>query len=50
MELLFAVANADGHVSDEEMLEITYLADYFLLSSDRVNEAFLKVTNASSSL
>jgi uncharacterized tellurite resistance protein B-like protein len=50
MELLFAVANADGHVSDEEMLEITYLADYFLLSSDRVNKAFLKVTNASSSV
>jgi uncharacterized tellurite resistance protein B-like protein len=50
MEVLFAVANADGHVSDEEMLEITYLADYFLLSSNRVEKAFLKVTSASSSL
>ena len=27
-ELLFAVANADGQVSHEERLEITYLADY----------------------
>ena len=50
LELLFAVANADGHVSDEELLEITYLADYFLLSSDRVKKAFLKVTSSSSSL
>ena len=44
VELLFAVANADGQVSDEELQEITYLADYFLLSSDRVNKALLKVT------
>jgi uncharacterized tellurite resistance protein B-like protein len=44
LELLFAVANADGYVSDEELQEITYLADYFLLSSDRVNKALLKVT------
>jgi uncharacterized tellurite resistance protein B-like protein len=49
LELLFAVANADGHVSEEEMLEITYLADYFLLSSDRVNKAFVKVTSSPSS-
>jgi uncharacterized tellurite resistance protein B-like protein len=46
LELLFAVANADGHVSNEEMLEITYLADYFLLSLARVNQAFLKVTSS----
>ena len=25
LELLFAVARSDGHISDEEMLEITYL-------------------------
>jgi uncharacterized tellurite resistance protein B-like protein len=50
LELLFTIADADGHVSDEEMLEITYLAHYFLLSTDRVNQAFLKVTSSSSSL
>jgi uncharacterized tellurite resistance protein B-like protein len=50
MELLFAVANADGHVSNDEKLEITYLADYFLLSKARVDQAFLKVTSSQSSL
>ena len=40
-----AVAKADGHVSDEEILEITYLADYFLLNVARVNQAFLKATS-----
>jgi uncharacterized tellurite resistance protein B-like protein len=44
LELLFAVANADGHVSREEHLEIKYMADYFLLSPDRVNKAFMKAT------
>ena len=44
LELLFTIANADGHISDEELAEITYLADYLLLSSDRVNKALLKVT------
>ena len=44
LELLFTVANADGQVSNEELQEIKYLADYFLLSSDRVNQALLKVT------
>jgi hypothetical protein len=44
LELLFAVANADGHVSNEELLEIKYLADYFLMSLDNVNRAFLKVS------
>jgi len=44
LEVLFTIANADGHVSDEELQEIIYLADYFLLSSDRVNKALLKVT------
>ncbi|HEX5944407.1 MAG TPA: TerB family tellurite resistance protein [Anaerolineales bacterium] len=42
--LLFAVANADGDVSDEELLEITYIADYLLLSLDRLNRALLKVS------
>jgi uncharacterized tellurite resistance protein B-like protein len=50
LELLFVIANADGEVSNEELLEITYLADYFLLSLDRVNKALLKVTGSQSSL
>ena len=49
LEVLFSVANADGHVSNEELLEIKYLADYFLLSIARVNQAFLKVTGSQSS-
>jgi uncharacterized tellurite resistance protein B-like protein len=44
LEILFAVANADGHISDEELAEIKYLADYFLLSAARVNQAFVKAT------
>ena len=44
IDLLFAVANADGDVSNEELLEITYLADYLLLSLDKVNKALLKVS------
>jgi uncharacterized tellurite resistance protein B-like protein len=45
LEILFAVANADGRISDQELEEITYLADYFLLSSDRVEKAFVKATS-----
>jgi uncharacterized tellurite resistance protein B-like protein len=45
LDLLFAVANADGDVSNEELLEITFLADYLLLSLDRVNRALLKVSH-----
>ena len=44
LDLLFAVADADGRVSNEELLEITFIADYLLLSLDRVNKAFLKVS------
>jgi uncharacterized tellurite resistance protein B-like protein len=50
LDLLFAVANADGHVSNEELLEITYIADYLLMSLDRVNKAFLKATSSQSSV
>jgi uncharacterized tellurite resistance protein B-like protein len=50
LELLFTVANADGQVSTEEMLEITYLADYFLLSHARMKQAFLKATGSESSI
>lgn len=45
LDLLFAVANADGDVSNEELLEITFIADYLLLSLDRVNRALLKVSH-----
>jgi uncharacterized tellurite resistance protein B-like protein len=44
LELLFAVANADGIVSNSELQEITYIADYLLLSHDRVEKTFLKMT------
>ena len=43
LDLLFAVAYADGEVSNEELLEITYIADYLLIRLDRVNQALLKV-------
>ena len=49
LDLLFAVANADGDVSNDELLEITFIADYLLISLDRVNQAFLKVTSSQSS-
>lgn len=45
LDLMFAVANADGDVSNEELLEITFIADYLLLSLDRVNRALLKVSH-----
>jgi uncharacterized tellurite resistance protein B-like protein len=44
LELLFAVANADGIVSSSELQEITYIADYLLLSHDRVERTYLKMT------
>jgi uncharacterized tellurite resistance protein B-like protein len=39
LEILFTVANADGQVSEEELSEITYLADYLLMGRDKVNQA-----------
>jgi len=42
LELLFAVANADGRISNEEFSEIRSIADYLLLSSNRVDEAYSK--------
>jgi uncharacterized tellurite resistance protein B-like protein len=44
IDLLFDVANADGLVSEDELQEITYIADYLLLSRDKVNTAYLKMT------
>jgi uncharacterized tellurite resistance protein B-like protein len=44
LDLLFDVANADGLVSEDELQEITYIADYLLLSRDQVNTAYLKMT------
>ncbi len=43
LELLFAVANADGHISNDEFNEIRTIADYLLLSNHRVNEAYSKI-------
>ena len=42
LELLFAVANADGQISNDEFNEIRSIADYLLLSSNRVDEAYSK--------
>lgn len=43
LELLFAVANADGQISQDEYNEIRIIADYLLLSSNRVNEAYSRI-------
>ena len=43
LELLFAVANADGHISQHEYEEIRTIADYLLMSSNRVNEAYARI-------
>lgn len=43
IDLLFAVANADGKVSNEELKEIHTIARYLLMSSNRVNEAYSKI-------
>jgi uncharacterized tellurite resistance protein B-like protein len=43
LELLFAVANADGRISSDEFSEIRTIADYLLLSSNRVDEAYSKI-------
>ena len=39
LEVLFAVANADGKISNEEIKEINEIADYLLVRRDRVVEA-----------
>jgi uncharacterized tellurite resistance protein B-like protein len=43
LDLLFAVANADGRVSHEEFKEIRIIADYLLLSSNQVEEAYARL-------
>lgn len=45
LDVLFTVANADGKVSDEEHREIYNIADYLLLSDNRVAEAYAKITD-----
>jgi uncharacterized tellurite resistance protein B-like protein len=45
LDVLFTVANADGKVSDEERREIHDIADYLLLSDNRVAEAYSKITD-----
>jgi uncharacterized tellurite resistance protein B-like protein len=43
VELLFAVANADGTISNAEFKEIRTIADYLVLSRSRVDETYLKI-------
>lgn len=45
LDVLFAVANADGKVSAEERREIHNIADYLLLSDNVVAEAYSKITD-----
>jgi uncharacterized tellurite resistance protein B-like protein len=42
LDILFAVANADGRISDEELKEINQIADYLLMRRSRVMEAHSK--------
>lgn len=44
LDVLFAVANADGKISNEELKEISRIADYLLMSRNRVMEARSKFT------
>ena len=39
LDILCAVANADGKISDDELREIHHIADYLLMSRNRVMEA-----------
>jgi tellurite resistance protein len=43
LDLLFAVANADGFVSEEEFVEIQRIGRNFMLSSQTVYEAKMKI-------
>ena len=45
LDVLFAVANADGVVSNDELKEIHDIADYLLLSDNRVREAHSKIAH-----
>jgi uncharacterized tellurite resistance protein B-like protein len=44
LDVLFTVASADGKVSEKERREIHNIADYLLLSDNRVAEAYSKIT------
>lgn len=43
LDVLFAVAAADGKVSKDELKEIHKIADYLLLSDNRVQEAYSRI-------
>lgn len=45
LDVLFAVANVDGKVSNEEFTEIHNIADYLLLSKNVVDQAYSKMTD-----
>lgn len=44
LDLLFAVANADGFVSEEEFVEIQRIGRNFMLSSQTVYDAKVKIS------
>ena len=44
LEILFAVADADGKISNAEHKEIRNIADYLVLSDNRVDEAYSNFT------
>lgn len=43
LDLLFAVANADGFFSEEEFVEIQRIGRNFMLSSQTVDKAKMKI-------
>jgi uncharacterized tellurite resistance protein B-like protein len=43
LELLFAMANADGQIFNDEFNDIRKIVDYLLLSSNHVNETYSKI-------
>ncbi|HJS19920.1 MAG TPA: TerB family tellurite resistance protein, partial [Anaerolineales bacterium] len=45
LDILFAVANADGAITSAERHEIHKIADYLLMSSDSVEAAYSKVAD-----
>jgi uncharacterized tellurite resistance protein B-like protein len=43
LDVLFAVATADGNISNDELKEIHLIADYLLLSENLVQEAYARI-------
>jgi len=45
LDVLFSVAYVDGKVSNDELKEIRSIADYLLLSDNRVNDAYSRIAH-----